>query len=298
MDLLKEAGKNTTKKIPLFHKVLSFFFLIRIHTLVFIVLAQYVSSIFIFSKNTAPFKVLFDRDLFWLIGATFFTIASGFIINNFYDLEVDKINKPFKYKIDNFLSQASQLKLYFGFTFLSVFFSGWISLKAVLFFAGFIFLIWLYCHKIKKYPLLSVLWLTFLSLLPFLALLIYHKNISDEIIILACFCFFLVLIKHLLKLLIKSYGDSIIKKRTLVTVYGVRFVRMLISLVIICTSPIIYIALTHKPMGFMKYYFYLGILFFCILLLFIKISDKIRYYHYAHNLIKILIFLGLCSLFF
>ena len=189
-----------------------------------IALAQYMTSIFIFAPQKY-WEVLLDKHLLFIVLATFFTIASGFIINNFYDIESDKINKPVKYNINKFINQKTQLKIYFLFNFFSVVLGSLVSFRAALFFGGFIFLLWFYSHKIKKYPLISVLWVTFLNLLPFFALLVYHKNISEIIILFACSSFFLILIKQLLKSLVKFYGEALIQRQTIATKYGIRFVK-------------------------------------------------------------------------
>ena len=80
-------------------KFLSIFSVVRFYNILIIVLAQYLTSIFILSDNKI-LDVIFDFNLFIIIFCSSVSIASGYIINNFYDEEKDLINKPVKYKID------------------------------------------------------------------------------------------------------------------------------------------------------------------------------------------------------
>ena len=75
-------------------KLFSMFVVVRGFNLALIVFAQYITAIFIMAPNQSLSEVIFDRPLFALILATVGAIASGYIINNFYDTEKDIINRP------------------------------------------------------------------------------------------------------------------------------------------------------------------------------------------------------------
>ena len=100
MDLLEISKNNSKKNAPLYIKVLSLFSVVRGYNILLIVIAQYLASLFIFSPEKSLRHVLLDIDLYFIVLATMCVIASGYIINNFYDFEADKINKPIKSKID------------------------------------------------------------------------------------------------------------------------------------------------------------------------------------------------------
>ena len=96
MDLLKIAKKNSAKKVPFYIKLISLFSVVRGYNIVLIVLAQYLASIFIFSPEKSLRYVLLDLNLYLVVLSTICVVASGYIINNFYDYETDKINRPLK----------------------------------------------------------------------------------------------------------------------------------------------------------------------------------------------------------
>ena len=83
------------KRKSILFKFLSIFSVVRIYNILFIVLAQYLTSIFILSEKRL-FEVILDYNLFLLIFCSTISIASGYIINNFYDQKKDIINKPIK----------------------------------------------------------------------------------------------------------------------------------------------------------------------------------------------------------
>ena len=75
-------------------KVFSMFSVVRGYNIGLIILAQYLTSVFILAPNTPIFDVLLDPFLLAVVLATIGAVASGYIINNFYDQEKDIINNP------------------------------------------------------------------------------------------------------------------------------------------------------------------------------------------------------------
>ena len=104
-------AKTTIKQNVL--KLFSLFSVVRGYNILTLVIAQYLASVFIFSPEKSLKSVLFDVNLFFVILATVCVIASGYIINNFYDKEKDQINRPVKSKIDSYVSQKTKLTIYF-----------------------------------------------------------------------------------------------------------------------------------------------------------------------------------------
>ena len=141
-----------TRKNKLFlYKVLSLFSVVRGYNILMITLAQYLASIYILAPNWPLPKVVLDINLFLIVTASALTIAGGYIINNFYDAEKDLINKPTKSMLDRLVSQRFKLTTYFLLNFMAVFAASYISFRAVLFFASYIFGIWLYSHKLNVF---------------------------------------------------------------------------------------------------------------------------------------------------
>lgn len=296
MDLLQESKNNAKKKAPFHYKFLSMLSVVRGYNIMAIVLAQYLAAIFIFSPQKSISKVITDVHLYFIILASACTIAAGYIINNFYDKEKDKINKPQKTELDSFISQKTKLQIYFILNFIGFGFGMLVSWKAGLFFGIYIFLIWFYSHKLKLYPLVSLFSAAILALLPFFAVFVYFKNFSEVMFVHAAFLFFILIIRELVKDLENIKGDIAQNYVTIPIKYDERFTKMLISLVSILTINPIYFVLKYPEIGNMKYYFYFAILvLFSINILIWKAKNK-PHYITIHNIIKVLILVGILSL--
>lgn len=296
MDLVKEAQLNTKRKHPFIFKFFSLFSVVRLYNIMVVLLAQLLSAIFIFSPDKELHKVIFDYRLWLIMLSTAAVIASGYIINHFYDKGKDAVNRPIKTKIDDYISQSTKLKSYFILNFLGFGLSLIISLRAGLFFAVYIFLIWFYSHKLKRYPLAGFLLSAFLSILPFFAVFAYYKNFSEIIFVHATFLFFLLLIKELIKDLENLKGDMLYNYQTIVTYYGEHFTRMLITLIIVLAVLPVYFILQYPETGAMKYYFVFAVAGLSFIGLFVWFSSRKEHYVLLHNLIKLIIIVGVFSL--
>ncbi len=299
MDLLKMSEENTpkqAKKYSFFYKFLSLLSVVRGYNILIIVLAQYLAAIFIFSPEKSLKEILFNLDLFFIVLATICVIASGYIINNFYDAEKDLINKPIKTKIDSIVGQRTKLSIYFLLNFIGVSFAFLVSWRAALFFSVYIFLIWFYSHKLKKYPLAGLFSAAILSILPFFAVFIYYKNFSTIIFTHAAFLFFVLMIRELVKDLENIKGDVAQNYQTIPVKYGEYFTKLLISILVIFTLDPIYFLWRYPEIGLMKYYFYfVGFAFIIFTVLLWKAKTKMNYL-ILYNIIKIIIVIGVLSL--
>ena len=280
----------------IFYKFISLFSVIRLYNIFIIIIAQYFTSIFIISIDTSISSILFDFQLFLLILSSSIAIASGYIINNFYDYEKDLINKPLKSKIDKVIRKRTKLSLYITLNFLCIYTSSLVSWRAVLFFSIYIFVIWLYSHKLKRTLFIGNVVSSLLSVIPFFIILIYYKNFELIIFLYAIFLFLIVYMREIIKDLENIKGDFTLDYRTIPVVYGEKSSKYLLSIVSLLTLAIIYILLSGFDTGMMFYYYYFSI---AVLLFFIIVLwkyDSKKYYNFLHNLLKFLIVLGVLSI--
>lgn len=296
MDLLEISKNNSKKPVPLYIKMLSLFSVVRGYNILLIVMAQYLASIFIFSPEKSLRYVLLDINLYFIVLSTICVIASGYIINNFYDSETDKINKPVKSKIDAIVSQKNKLRFYFLLNFIGVAIAFLVSWRAALFFSVYIFLIWFYSHKLKKYPLTGLFSAAILAILPFFAVFVYYKNFSEIIFTHAAFLFFILLIRELIKDLERIKGDFIQNYQTIAVKYGEYFTKILISFLAVLTLNPIYFLLKYPEIGGMKYFFYTSIVVLFVFVIFVWLSTSKRNYMLLHLILKLLIVIGVLSL--
>jgi 4-hydroxybenzoate polyprenyltransferase len=175
------------RKTSLLYKFFSLLSVVRGYNILVLVIAQYLVSIYIFSPKKSITNVVFDLHLFFVVFSTVCVVAGGYIINNFYDVKADIINRPIKSGLDNYVKQETKLSIYFFLNFIGFLVGFLVSWKAALFFSTYIFGIWFYSHKVKKMPIVGNLISAILTITPFFAIFLYYKNYSGLIFIFGFF---------------------------------------------------------------------------------------------------------------
>ncbi len=278
-------------------KIFGLFSLVRGYNIVVLILAQYLTSRYILAPSSTFYEILFNLKLFYLVLATAFSTAAGYIINNFYDAEKDKINRPKKFLLEHLLSQQSQLVLYFLLNGATLIIAGAASFKAILFFTVYIFGIWIYSSSLKRLFWISNLFATLLAIIPFFAVTIYFKNFESVVIYHASFLFLLILIRDIVKDLQNYKGDWVQSYQTLPIVFGNLKTKTIVSALIFLNSIPIYL-LIQSHLGLMTYYFYFSIPYMLFVLVLLWKGSTQKMYLWIHNLLKVLIFLGVIGIYF
>jgi len=99
------------------HKIVVFCKLIRWPNLVFILLTQLLFQYFVILPQAANNNegIVFSGTAFILIAFAYLLIAAaGYIINDYFDLDIDLINKPGKVFITNGISKVNAMRWYIG----------------------------------------------------------------------------------------------------------------------------------------------------------------------------------------
>ena len=285
----------TDKKKSTLFKFLSIFSVVRIYNVLLIILAQYLTSIFILSDKNF-IEVIFDFNLFLLILCSSISIASGYIINNFYDEKKDIINKPIKYKIDDVVKSSTKINFYFILNFIVVIFASFISIRAIIFFVIYIFFLWLYSHKLKRTLLIGNLFYSILTITPFFAILLYFKNIDLIIIAYALFLFFILLLKDLTKDLKNLAGDFTQNYQTIPVVFGESFTRVLITLITLINIILIFNLFLNFSSGYMYLYYGFSFLMLIVFIFRLYRSKNVSDYLKLHNILRLIIATGVFSI--
>ena len=272
------------------------FSVVRGYNIGLIVLAQYLTSIFILAPDSSLVDVLFDPFLLAIILATAGAVASGYIINNFYDQEKDVINRPQKFVLDRMVSQQTKLKLYFVLNFLVLLSASAISFRAVLFFVLYIFAIWFYSHKIKRMPVLGNLTSALLSIIPFFAIFLYFKNYTPLVYVFGFYLFLVLATRELIKDLESIKGDLALDYKTVPVVYGERRAKWMITLLVLMNIMVSLFLVLKFDLGLMNYFFFYSILILIFALILTWLTSSQKHYNTVHNFLKLLVFLGVLSI--
>ena len=282
-------------KLLLF-KLLSLFSVVRGYNILVITLAQYLASIYILSPNIPLRKVVLDVNLFLIVTASALTIASGYIINNFYDAEKDLINKPTKSMLDRLVSQRFKLTTYFILNLLTVFAASYISFRAVLFFSAYIFGIWIYSHKLKRIPFVGNLVSSTLAIAPFFVVFVYYQNFQTVIFVHALFLFLLILAREMIKDLENMAGDMAQNYKTIPILYGPNVSKSIVTFLIVLTLVPALLLIKSFDVGYMYLYFMACIALLILFLMLLWMANGKKHYVWLHNIIKFIIVAGVFSI--
>ncbi|HAI19532.1 MAG: ubiquinone biosynthesis protein UbiA [Xanthomarina sp.] len=277
-------------------KFFSMFSVVRGYNILIVVIAQYLTSIYILAHDLPLREVVLDLNLLMLVLASAATIAGGYIINNFYDSEKDLINRPNKSRLDRLVSQNTKLSFYFVLNFMAVIMASYVSFRAVIFFSLYIFGIWFYSHKLKKLPFVGNLTSAILTITPFFAIFMYYKNFEHVIFVHAAFLFLIISMRELTKDLENIKGDLVLNYHTIPIVYGENVSKIMLTILALLTTVPAYFLLFHFHVGQMVYFFYLSVVLLFVFVLLLWASKTKTHYLILHNILKFIILAGVFSI--
>ncbi len=286
---------NRRQRLNIF-KLSALLSLVRWYNIFFLALAQYLAAVFILNDAQTWWRTLKNPDLHYIVFATLFCVAGGYIINNFYDLEKDLINRPNKTIYEKIIKQSTTLRLYFLFNFIGALLGLMVSFNVFAFMSGFIFALWFYSHKLKKITFVGNVNAALLAITPFFATFIYYRLEDLLILTYVSFVLLIIFIREIIKDLEALKGDVIIGYPTLPVRLGVNRTKILITgfalLGAIPASAIFYVT---NFMGISYYLFAGGLGVFLSVLLVWKAQSK-KAYVQINNLYRLLIIAGIFGL--
>jgi 4-hydroxybenzoate polyprenyltransferase len=233
----------------------SFLLITRFWNLLIIGAAQYFAAIFLIDQEK-----IYDPRLLWLSISTMMIAAAGYIINDYYDVKIDLVNKPERVVIGKGIKRRYAL---FFHTVLSV---GGIALGMVLHWKiGLLnfncaFLLWLYSNALKRQPLIGNFAVALLTGLSVFIVNVLYPPISIAVVIYSLFAFFITLVREILKDLEDLKGDGTFGCQTLPIVWGIRPTKAFIyGLIILFAFLVVGINLyvTPLPMPFFAWTIFL-----------------------------------------
>lgn len=231
----------------------------RIFMLLLLSFALYVSTFFIINQEETLRQFVFDYKIHGIVFCSILSIAAGGLINQFYDLEKDRIEKPFVTRIQSFLKQKYFLYTYILLTALALVISYLLSPRIFVFFVFYQFMMWFYSHKLSKMVILNNLVFVSLTLYPFFGMLVYYQHFSLDLFLMALFLFLILLCVDILKDVLTIRTDALFGYKTIPTEFGMRTSAILLSVLFILASfAALWTAIRHQDAVFLMVYFCLS----------------------------------------
>jgi len=296
----------------------AFLKLVRWPNLLFIVLTQ---SLFYFCIYLPIYKTQPDiQRLIWLIVASVFIAAAGYIINDYFDLNIDQVNKPDKNVVDRVIHRRSAILWHIMLsalgilaTAIAVGFSKWYLIVANI---GVVTLLWFYSTSFKRQLLIGNIVISMLTAWTVLILFFAFTNPSDAIgannelskrffraaFLYAGFAFVITLIREAVKDMEDLEGDARYGCKTLPIVSGVQTTKVYTAVwIIVLIGALIVLQLYVLQLGWWHAVVYSTLLvIFPLALILVKLfgASSSQHFHSLSNWSKLVMFTGILSMIF
>jgi 4-hydroxybenzoate polyprenyltransferase len=272
-------------------KVTGLLSIIRWQNILITALAQYLAVLFVFNPSESKLELFLDIHLHLIVLATACAVAGGYIINSFYDLEKDLINRPERTLFNRVVSKDFCLKFYFLMNGLTMVSALLVSVNVAIFFAAFIFLLWFYSHKMQKVFLLKELIASLLSTLSVLCVALYYNYMTGIILAYSAHFALLLYSKEILKDFINLPGDVAVGNSSLVQVWGNTGATVFYACIQVLTAALLSWVLAHTLSTELAVYIFIAwiMMLTTLLLLFKKKSEKVLKAVYLTHRILILL---------
>lgn len=305
----------TTFKIALIMKsnknkyllIWSFAKLIRLENLVLIGIVIFVSHQYIYNKEHIALP---SNYLLILIASTIFIAAGGYIINDYFDIKIDKINKPDEIILEKSIHRKAAILWHLFFSSLGliggIFLAykvGHLSVSLIQILS--ILLLLFYSNVLKRIFILGNITIALLSgllpLLPYFYIKFLFPKISiitlNALISLSAFAFFTTLIRELIKDIQDIQGDEQGGRKTIPVVWGFLsskiIVFFLLLLLVIFLIPFVvyyYIQKEFKAVWYHLFFLILPSIASMILLIYFQ---KPKQFYYLSLILKLIMLAGI-----
>nr|MBI1230244.1 prenyltransferase [Cytophagales bacterium] len=272
--------------------------IIRPNNLCLVAFVQLLTAYFLIGTSRAGVPVLQDLNLYLLIVSTVILTASGYMINDYYDVKIDYVNKPDEVVIGKGMKRRMVMILHTMLNFFGILLGyvvdpriGFINFVAA-------FLLWLYSNSLKRLPFIGNLTVASLTGLSVWIIGFYYQQAHMLILTYAIFAFFINLIREIIKDIEDRQGDRKHGCKTLPIVVGFRNTKKIIfAVAAMFVFSIFLVTITINDIDLFLYFGGLGLLFMFFLYK-LYVADRKKQFSQLSFMAKILMLSGAISMAF
>jgi 4-hydroxybenzoate polyprenyltransferase len=273
--------------------VISFARLTRVWNLIIIAFAQYFTAAFLID-----FRTVLDPRLFILSASTLMIAAAGYVINDYYDIKIDLINKPQRVVIGKSITRRYAILFHSVLSFLGVALGLLLSWKI----AGVNFVsatvLWWYSNDLKRQPFIGNFVVALLTGIAIWLVDSLYKTGHMLIFTYASFAFFMTLIREIIKDMEDLKGDHSFGCQTLPIVWGMRKTKYAIYVILlIFLTAVILLNFYYEnlPLNYFMLFLFVPLLWFVVRLV---AADTKKDFAWLSGFCKIILLLGIFSMAF
>lgn len=292
--------KDTSHKVTLGQSILAFVRLIRWPNLLIIAFTQYFTRIFLILETDLTWnnimEVFLDYQLAFIVLSTLFIAASGYIINDYYDIKIDLVNKPHRVVIGRYIKRRWAMVINQIFNVAGLLLGLLVGKKVFLVNLLAVFCLWLYSNQLKRLPFWGNLMIAILTGFSLLVLAVHYPGHQREVWIYAIFSFEITLIREIIKDMEDLKGDEKHGCKTLPIIWGIARTKLLLYGLIAIFTALLFILATQLPHSRIGYVFMALMLPLAFLTYRLVYADKSKDFAFLSDACKILMILGVLSM--
>lgn len=287
------------KRKRLIFVLVAFLKLVRITNLLIMALTQYLTAIFLIGPKQNWVEIIKNPELFLLVFASTMVAGAGYIINDYYDVKIDAINKPKKMIIDRVIRRREAILLHFLFSFFGILTATVVSYKIGLITAFAAFLLWYYSNDMKRRAFTGNLAVATLSGLAVIIVAFLYKKNYAIVAVYALFSILISIVREIIKDLEDMKGDSNFGCKTLPIRLGPRKTKLIVYLFLALLSVFtIYVSCYFKEINtFRALAFFINI-FAILFSYFLYKADTKKAYSELSFACKMIMLFGILSMVF
>ncbi len=279
-------------------KIRAFLSLIRSRNIIIVVISQYMARVFLIGPKNQWLEIIQDTNLFLLVLATSAIAAGGYIINDYFDIKIDIINKPDKVIIGKIIPRRWAILIHQIFSLSGLIIGFYLNFHIGIINFVAVSLLWFYSERFKRKAFIGNFLVATLTAISILVVGIFYRINMEFIVIYAIFAFFISLIREVIKDMEDIRGDSKYNCQTLPIIWGIRKTKILIYILIgFFYSLLLSIAVSiNNP--YLLLLFSSSILPFIWLSYKVYIADKKRDFTFLSSVCKTIMIIGIGSMLF
>lgn len=210
--------------------------LTRAGNLIIIAFAQYFTAACLIGLHTVK-----DFRLLLVVTSTVMIAAAGYIINDYYDVKIDYINKPERVVIGKAVPRRFAILFHVLLSAAGILLGTAVSLKIGAINVLSVFLLWLYSNSLKRIAFVGNFTVALLTGMSILLVDFLYQAVNPLIFIYAIFAFFMTLIREIIKDIEDLKGDNTFGCKTLPIVLGMRKTKYIIYFILALFSSLVII---------------------------------------------------------
>lgn len=264
--------------------------------LVILAFAQLMTAYFLVETTRMGVPVLQDINLYLLVLSTVIIAAAGYMINDYYDVKIDYVNKPEEVIIGKGMKRRMAIFFHTVLNFVGIGIALAVSPRVAVITFVSAFLLWLYSNQLKRLPFVGNFTVALLTGASIWIVGYYYQQSELLVLTYAIFAFFLNLIREIIKDIEDRQGDRKHGCKTLPIVIGFRNTKrviFLIAIAFVCAILVVTFKI-NNPQLF--YYFGILSLLFFFFMYKIYIADRKAHFSQLSLLSKLLMLTGILSM--